>query len=239
VSGRLVSVIVPFHGSAPYLDEAVRSVLDQTYRPLEVILVSDGSSEVGAEIARRLVAGRAQMRLLHLPDNRGPAAARNRGLEDAAGDFITFLDADDCMVPERIAVQVAHLTDRPQVDIVLGAEELIVEPGAPSTLERREPAGPSFHTMSMMLRPAALERVGRFDPQYRVAEDLDWLFRASAAGLVIEKLDRVLTRHRLHADNLSYRSGEIKAAIVRSLRRQLVIRRKNPHVSGHGHHPVL
>jgi glycosyltransferase involved in cell wall biosynthesis len=242
VTQPLVSAIIPFHDAAPYLEEAVRSVLDQTYRPIEVLLVSDGAAATGVHIAQRLVAEHGELRFLGLPDNRGPAAARNRGLADAAGAFVTFLDADDCMLPSRVAVQVEHLTDRPEVHVVMVAEELIVEPDAPAWARHRlglRTAARYFHTMSMMVRRTAFARVGLFDPAYRLGEDLDWLFRASAAGLVIEKLDRVLTRHRLHSNNLSYRTGETRTAIIRSLRRQLASRRERGHASGHGSHPLL
>jgi len=242
VSSELVSVVVPFHDTARYLEDAVQSVVHQTYRPIEVLLVEDGASGEMAEVARRLLIRHAELRLLQLPDNLGPAAARNRGIEDSAGAFVTFLDADDCMLPGRVAVQVAYLTDRPEVDVVLAAEELVVEPNAPPWASRRNDsgrAGPRFHTMSMMARRAAFERTGRFNAEYRVGEDLDWLFRASGAGLVIERLDHVLTRHRMHADNLSYRTRDIRGAIIRSLRQQLAKRRENGHVAGHGDHPVL
>ena len=242
MTGALVSIVIPFHDAAPYLPEAVRSVLVQTYQPIEVLLVSDGAAPTGVEMAQRLVAEHGALRLLRLPDNRGPAAARNRGLAGAAGTFLTFLDADDCMLPSRVAVQAEYLADRPEVHVVLGAEELIVEPDAPAWARRRfalRKAARYFHTMSMMVRRIAFERVGLFDPAYRLGEDLDWLFRASAAGLVIEKLDRVLTRHRLHSDNLSYRTGETRTAIIRSLRRQLANRRERGHAPGHGSHPLL
>ena len=242
MTGALVSVVIPFHDGAPYLEEAVRSVLAQAYEPIEVLLVSDGAAPIGVEVAQRLAADHGALRLLGLPDNRGPAAARNRGLADAAGTFLTFLDADDCMLSSRVAVQVAHLTDRPEVDVVLGAEDLIIEPGTPEWARRRfalRKADQHFHTMSLMARRTAFERVGLFDPEYRLGEDLDWLFRAAAAGLAIEKLDRILTRHRLHSDNLSYRTAETQTAIIRSLRRLLTSRRERGHVPRHGRHPLL
>jgi glycosyltransferase involved in cell wall biosynthesis len=244
VSGALVSVIVPFYNSERYVGEAIRSVLAQTYRPLELLLVDDGSTDDSADIARSLAVAHAELHLLRLPENQGPAAARNRGLADARGDFITFLDADDCMVRERLALQVRYLTERSGVGLVLCAEELVFEPDAPLTSIRRRQSrgpGPRYHMMSMMVRRRALELVGGFDPSYRVAEDLDWLFRASVAGIVVEKIDRVLTRHRLHGNNLSYRTAwkEIEAAMIRSLRSRLLERRRDESVTGVGHHPVL
>ena len=241
MSPGLVSVIVPFRDAERYLGEAIESVLAQTYRPLELLLVDDGSADGGVGIASSRASMHAEVRLLRLPESRGPAAARNHGLAHARGDLITFLDADDAMLRERLAWQVRHLAEHPRVDVVLSAEELVLEPDAPPESVRRRHArgpGPRFHTMSMMVRRNAFDRVGGFDPSYRVGEDLDWLFRASAAGLVVAKVDRVLTRHRLHRDNLSHRTHEIKAAIIRSLHTRLLERRRDGSLPGHGHHPV-
>jgi glycosyltransferase involved in cell wall biosynthesis len=242
VRPELVSVIVPFHNSERYLGEAIRSVLAQTYRPLELLLVDDGCSDGSASIASTLASEHTEIRLLALPENRGPAAARNRGLADARGGLLTFLDSDDLMLRERLAWQVRYLTDNPGVDVVLCAEELAVEPDAPpETVRPRDSRGPGprFHTMSMMARRRTFAIVGGFNPSYRVGEDLDWLFRASAAGLVVGKLDRVLMRRRLHGANLSSRTREIKAAILRSVRQRLAERKSDDFPAGHGHHPVL
>ena len=230
MSPELVSVVVPFQNSERYLREAIESVLAQTYRPLELLLVDDGCSDGSTGIARGLASKHPHLRLLRLPENRGPAAARNRGLADASGGLITFLDADDSMLRERLARQVCYLNEHPGVDVVLCAEELTMEPDAlPESIPRRPVRGSGlrFHTMSMMVRRRAFDRVGGFDPSYRLAEDLDWLFRASAAGLVVGKLDQVLTRHRLHHGNLSHRTHEIKAAIIRSLRNRLLERSRD------------
>jgi glycosyltransferase involved in cell wall biosynthesis len=241
VSPALVSVIVPFHDAERHLDDAVRSVLDQTYRPLELLLVDDGSTDGGARVAARWASTHREPRLLRLPENRGPAPARNRGLAEARGALLTFLDADDAMLPERLACQVRYLAEHPRVDLVLGAEELAADPDAPPEMLRRRTArgpGPRFHVMSMMVRRHAFRVVGGFDPSFRVAEDLDWLFRARTAGLVVGTLDRVLTRHRLHRGNLSYRTHEINAGILRSLRQRLRERQGNGPSAGQRHRPV-
>jgi glycosyltransferase involved in cell wall biosynthesis len=241
VSPDRVSVIVPIHDAERYLDEAVQSILEQMYRPLELLLVDDGSTDGSARIASSLASTHPEIQLLQLRENLGPATARNRGLAQARGAFITFLDADDAMLTERLAWQVRYLGEHPGVDLVLGAEELAIEPDAPPEMIRRRRArgpGPRFHVMSMMARRDAFRVVGGFDPSYRVAEDLDWLFRARAAGLVVGTLDRVLTRHRLHQGNLSYRTHEINAGILRSLRQRLRERQHDDIPARQRHHPV-
>jgi glycosyltransferase involved in cell wall biosynthesis len=242
VTAALVSVITPFYNSERYLADAIDSVLAQTYRPLELLLVDDASTDGSADIARRMVVAHDEVRLLSLSDNLGPAGARNVGLAEARGDFITFLDADDLMLRERVDVQLACLTEHPDLDAVLGAQTVTMEADAPpERVRRHQSRGPrsEFHIMSMMVRRRALDRVGGFDPSYRVAEDLDWLFRASAAHLEIGKIDAVLTRRRVHASNLSHRARDIQAAMIRSLRNRLLERRRDEVAQGHRHHPVL
>ena len=228
MTSSLVSVIMPIYNADRYVSEAIQSVLAQSYRSFELLLVDDASTDRSAEIAEDLAATYPAIRLLHLAENRGPAAARNLALVEAEGGYITFLDADDVMPPQRLALQVHYLTAHPDADVIIGAEESVIEADAPRELLRRRRSqgdGTHFYIMSMMMRRRAMGRVGGFDPSYRVAEDLDWLFRASAAGLVVEKMDAVLTLHRLHASNLSVRTRDIQASILRSLRTRLVERR--------------
>jgi glycosyltransferase involved in cell wall biosynthesis len=230
VTAGLVSVIVPFYNAERYLRQAVESVLAQTYRPLELFLVDDASTDGGADIASSMTGTWSEVQLRRLPENQGPAAARNVGLAEVRGDFITFLDADDVMVDDRLALQVGYLTEHPHVDVVLGAEVATIEADAPWELlgrRRSRGSGPHFHIMSMMVRRCAFDRVGGFDPSYRVAEDLDWLFRSSVAGLSVGRIDTILTRHCMHAGNLSYATREIQAGMIRSLRERLHERRRD------------
>jgi glycosyltransferase involved in cell wall biosynthesis len=223
VSGDLVSVIVPFFNAERFLQDAIESVLIQHYRPLDVILVNDGSTDGSGPLAKQVVAVRPGVRLLQLTTNRGPSAARNEGLSEAAGSYVTFLDADDVMLPDRVSSQVAYLAQHPEVDVVLCGEELVLEAGAPHDLiRRRSPQGGSHpHIMSMMVRRSAFDRVGAFEPSLTVGEDLDWLFRAGRARLGVGQIDKVLTRRRMHEGNLSYRTADIQHAMLRSLRHLL------------------
>jgi glycosyltransferase involved in cell wall biosynthesis len=221
-----VSVIVPFYDAERYLGEAIESVLAQTLPAHQLLLVDDASRDGSAEVAARYASARAEIALLRLERNGGPAAARNAGLAAAQGELVTFLDADDRMLPERLELQAAHLRAHPRIDGVVCGEEVVDDP--PASRPRAEPRARRngrFHTMSLMLRRSSLERVGRFDPSYRVAEDLDFLYRAAAAGLVIDAVDRVLTRRRLHDANLSYDTDAIRSGILRSLRSRIAEKR--------------
>lgn len=101
-----VSIIIPVYNGARWLAQTIQSALDQTWREREIVVVDDGSTDNSAEIARRFAT--AGVALVHQP-NRGASAARNTGLRSASGEFIQFLDADDLLAPDKIALQMAVL----------------------------------------------------------------------------------------------------------------------------------
>ncbi len=111
----LVSVIIPCYNSEKWVAEAVESCLNQTHHPIEIIVLDDGSTDGSLEILHSFG---SKIRLETGP-NRGANVARNRGLELAHGEYIQFLDADDYLLPDKIANQVSYLIST-NVDIVYG-----------------------------------------------------------------------------------------------------------------------
>src|SRR5262245_5620608 len=103
-SGPAVSVVIPTYGHADYLLATLKSVFAQSFTDHEIILVDDGSPDNTAHVVRPLVEA-GQVRYLEQP-HRGPAAARNRGIREARGEFIAMLDDDDLWPPEKLQWQV-------------------------------------------------------------------------------------------------------------------------------------
>lgn len=106
----LVSVIIPCYNAAPWLEESIASVRAQTWRRYEIVLVDDGSTDGSGALADRLAA--ADMRVVH-QENRGICVALNRGLAGAQGDFVEYLDADDILAPDKLAIQLERLRGLP------------------------------------------------------------------------------------------------------------------------------
>ena len=105
-----VSIIIPVHNGSQYLERCLSAIESSSYRSYEVILVDDGSTDDSAEIARRHGA-----RVIRLSHRSGPAAARNRGSEEAKGDILFFVDADIVIKKETIARMVDDFNEKPDV----------------------------------------------------------------------------------------------------------------------------
>src|SRR4026207_773633 len=121
----LVSVIVPVYNGRRYLRAALESVFAQTYRPIEVIVVDDGSVDDSGTIAQSF----PEVRYMH-QTNQGVAAARNNGIDAAQGEFFALLDQDDLWATDKLKVQVDYFLNHPDVGYTLTQQKFFLEPGA-------------------------------------------------------------------------------------------------------------
>jgi glycosyltransferase involved in cell wall biosynthesis len=217
----LVSVVLPVHNGERYLEDALVSVLAQTYQPAEVIVVDDGSADASADIAASL-----GVRCIRQPRG-GTAAARNAGLAAARGACIAHMDADDLWEPRKLELQVAALAGDPGLDAVGGhlVEFFSPELDAESRTRMRPPRGPmpGHLLQAMLIRRESHERVGPFETRWQVAQDMSWYMRAVEAGFRIRVLPDLVLKRRLHGRNKGIverdRSGQrleiLKAALDR------------------------
>lgn len=216
MKGPLASVVIPVHNGERFLSQALQSVLNQDYEPVEVIVVDDGSTDRSALIARSFEG----LVYVHQP-NRGPAAARNAGIARARGEFVAFLDHDDVMPPAALSVRIGHLLEHPNVGCTLGNMEAFFEPGSPRPrwLPANEASSPvPVSCSSLVARRSAIERVGGFDETFEFGEDQDWLIRAREAGVEIAVLPEVVLRRRIHDANMSHDNRESSRWILRSIK---------------------
>ncbi len=162
--GPKVTVIVPAFNAEQTIAHAVGSVLRQTWPNLEVIVVDDASTDRTSEVVRSICETDSRVRLFALCDNRGTYPARNLGVEHALGEFVTVLDADDWMHPDRIAVQVRHLLGHPQV---IANQTSLIRVSPRGMVVRKSIACGDFIGMnyaSLLIRRATLADIGGWDP---------------------------------------------------------------------------
>lgn len=204
MSAFLVSCIVPVFNGERYLSEALDSILTQTYAPVELIVVDDGSTDGTAAV---LAAYSERVRALWQP-NAGPAAAHNRGLRAAQGEFVAFLDADDLWHREKLARQMARFEARPELDACVSQVQNFWVPELAEEAERyrhhriTRPL-PGYCSGTLLARRALFEKLGPFDAGLEHAAAVRWFLRAIEHGAVIELIPEALLSRRLHERNRS------------------------------------
>jgi glycosyltransferase involved in cell wall biosynthesis len=178
-----VSVIIPTFNRAQKVRRAVSSVLDQTFKDFEVIVIDDGSSDETVDL---LEGFRDRITIISHPENLGVSAARNSGIRASRSPFIAFLDSDDYWLPEKLETQVRYFRENPDA-IACQTEEIWVRNGVRVNPWKKhiKPSGDIFEQSlklclvspsAVMLKRSLLDEVGLFDETFPVCEDYDlWL----------------------------------------------------------------
>jgi glycosyltransferase involved in cell wall biosynthesis len=205
-----VSIVMPAYNTARFIRAAIDSVLAQTYRNFELIVVDDRSPDNCAAICRSY--SDIRLRLVSLPENRGLAGARNAGMEVAQGEFIGFLDSDDVAVPDRLALQLAYFDSHPNCILLGGGYRRMHEDGTLLPGENLFPLpSPAIRPMLLLRNnfnasTITLRRSALPDGGFRsiFAEDYDFISRMTASSTgEMANLPVVLTHYRINPGSLS------------------------------------
>jgi glycosyltransferase involved in cell wall biosynthesis len=208
----LVSVIIPAFNSAQFLADAVESVFAQTYSAVECIVIDDGSTDHTQELLSELLKLHPGLKTAK-KNNGGLSSARNMGMRESTGVFISFLDADDALIPDKIERQVAFLDAYPDVGLVYGDYLIATETLRPVemyTTEMPRELEPIdslcyrnwFAPMVPLVRRTVTNRVGEFDEELAGAEDWDYWIRCAKVAQ-IAYLPGVVSVYRIHPGQLS------------------------------------
>ena len=200
----LIGCIVPVFNGESYLAEALNSIVKQTYRPLEIIVVDDGSTDTTA-----VVAARYGDQISYIRQNRaGAPASRNLGLTMAQGEFVAFLDADDLWHPDKLTRQIECFEARLEIDLCVTHVQNFWIPELKEEAERfrdhrlTRPV-PGYVTQTLLARRILFDRVGPFNTALQVGDAQDWFLRAAEQGASMRLLSDVLVYRRLHRSNFS------------------------------------
>ena len=196
----LISVIIPVYNGEKFIGEAVKNILSQNYPAIELIIVDDGSTDQTKSIIEQIP---HDIRYFHQP-NEGPASARNRGIRDASGDFIAFLDADDFWPDNNLHLLMAEIEKDREADVVRGYAQLFKNTD-PGQLEYLGNPKDSFadYIGAALYRRVAFQKVGLFDTALKFGEDTDWYNRAREMNLNVKRLEVVTLMVKRHGKNMT------------------------------------
>jgi glycosyltransferase involved in cell wall biosynthesis len=223
VTKDLVSVIIPVYNGERFLAEAIDSVLAQTYSPVELIVLNDGSTDSSAQIVARYG---ARVRH-HYQANAGLAAAQNAGARLARGSFISYLDADDLWLANKLECQVLAFECEPDLDVVFGHVQQFQDPEGKGDSKMVGAPMPGYSTGTMLMRRGAFFDIGPFDEKWRVGEFVEWYIRALERGVRSSMLPDVVMQRRIHDRNMGISLRKHQRDYLRILKASLDRRRSS------------
>ncbi|MBW1790042.1 MAG: glycosyltransferase family 2 protein [Deltaproteobacteria bacterium] len=206
----LISVVIPVFNGERFLKVSLDSIFGQSYRPLEVIVIDDGSTDGTQQVVKQYPEKIRYRR----QDNSGAPSARNRGIGLAKADFISFADADDLWHPAKLERQMARLEAEPTLDVVVVHAQNFWMPELAREYERvkdqrRSKAIPAYISAAMLVRRRVFESVGVFSASMRHADGTAWFLRARDKDVAVALLRDVLIFRRMHKLNTSrVKAGE-------------------------------
>ena len=192
-----ISVIVPVFNGEKYLAETLKSIIQQTCPPAEIIVVDDGSTDHSAQVAETF----PDVRVLRNP-HRGLANTLNTGVRAASGALLTFLDADDRWLPNKLDIQLRTMTAQPCYDVVFGhSQRFDMRQLNGVTHEVMGSVMPGICKSTMMIWRSAFMRVGFFSEAPELHDFVDWYSRALEAELRTLMLPDIVYERRSHDAN--------------------------------------
>lgn len=224
-----VSVVISTYNRAHFVSDAIDSVLNQTFKDLEIVVVDDGSTDNTRQVLEKYGDS------IHYvyQENKGRAEARNTGIKFAKGEYIAFLDDDDMWLPQKLEKQVVFLNAHPDIGLVHTFTKVIDEGGKPlrkatkhhlKLYKKAIKMGYAYEGMSQlcimflsttMVRKWCFDKVGLFDPNIPAFEDWDFYLRLALKypiGTIKESLVK-FRQHKTHTSNDEFTQGRIRTSL--------------------------
>lgn len=223
-----VSVLLAVYNGAQHLEESLRSIMTQSLREIEIVVVDDCSTDSTPEILARLAAEDPRIRVLRAPQNLKLAGALNLGLENVRAPLVARMDHDDISLPERLAVQKRFLDAHPAVTLLATSLEWMDGDGRTyrRSVRSRDSAALSWQLRfgmhlahpTFMFRPWMPDGTPlRYDPAFQVTEDYELVNRLILAGAGVACIPDVLLRYRFHAGSVSRQRAKLQREEARRL----------------------
>jgi len=212
----IVTVFMAAYNAEEFIEKSVISILDQSFKNFELIIVNDGSTDNTVGLIEQIKDPR--IKLVHNKENIGLQATRNRLLDLATGKYIAILDSDDIASPDRLEAQVSFLEDHSEIALCGGHADVIDENNKPTGIKYIQPCdetlevfmlfGNPFINSSVLFRRDVFVQLGGYR-DYAPAEDFD-LFARIAAKHKIANLNKTLVKYRIHQSNISKKENSLQ-----------------------------
>lgn len=203
INNNLIDVIVPFYNGEKFIDQAIASILKQSYKNLRIIAVNDGSTDSSLQIVSTLASIHTNIKVVDRPHH-GISITLNEALNHVTAQWLAFLDCDDLWHPEKLAKQLDCLIENPAVDLCFTQ---LTEFNDSKKLSRhyfaRTEAFNGIVKSALLCRASVFKKVGGFDEETQIGDFIQWFGRCQIQGIYHISLPEVLTYRRVHDSNMS------------------------------------
>ncbi len=207
------TVIMPAYNAAVYLSQTIESVLSQTFKDFELIIIDDGSTDDTATIASNYQKKDKRIKLVR-QSNQGVSTTRNKGINNSNSQYIAFIDADDKWFPQNLSWHFQHLENNPKLGVSYAKVEFLQPDGSHTgkigrgRLSNLQPQhflyeNPTMTVSNLTIRRQVFKEIGCFDCTMSYSEDLDFLFRVACSNWIIKGIDKILLGYRTTQGGLS------------------------------------
>ena len=218
----LVSVIMAAKNVDKYISEAIDSVINQTYKNWELIVVDDGSNDNTPSILENYARNNNKIKVLHNETSTGQAIARNTAVQNSNGYFLAILDADDVAMPDRLEHQVNFLVNNPKILAIGGHAEIIDANGKSLGIKRKAMnidairfsllLQNQFIHSTMMIRREIFDGFGGYNNDFLYAEDYDLWSRIIEKNIIVN-IDKVLSKFRIQPGSVTMMTNTQKVQL--------------------------
>ena len=220
-----ISVIMSAYNSERYITQAIESILNQTFKDFEFIIINDASTDKTLNIIKKYAKKDKRIKIINKKTNSGAADSRNKGLKISKGEYIAIMDADDISLPERFKIQYNYLEDNPKIFLVGGSYELIDSKGNklnevitslnPQEVAELLPKKNIIHNPTVMLRNIG---VPRYRIKFEQGEDYDLWLRFLTEGKKLSVLLNIIIKYRFHPNSYTTLSNKKQTLFVEKAR---------------------
>jgi glycosyltransferase involved in cell wall biosynthesis len=229
----LVSIVIPCFNQAHFLKEAIESVIRQTYRSFEIIVVNDGSTDETSQVAKSF-----ESVILIEQNNQGLSTSRNNGLKKCNGEFLVFLDADDVILPNALEIGVEALKEHPNCVFVSGLCQLVDETGKPRwTIQPTAYSDDYYESLlrsnfiwspsNVMYRSELFRRISAFNDKLNPVADYELYLRITREFAVFHH-SQIVTNYRQHQSSMSQNYKMMLDSVLKVYEKQEQFIKSNP-----------
>jgi glycosyltransferase involved in cell wall biosynthesis len=227
MNSNLVSVIMPVFNAERYVEEAVRSVLSQTYKRIELICINDKSTDGSLSI---LESFGSEIMFVNNEKNCGTAKSRNKGVRVARGEFLAFIDNDDIWESNKLEVQMTQFQNNPDLDVSFSYMQCFISPEIGEQVKNLRYCPPDplpgYIPSTVVVKRTSFDKVGYFDSRWKNGESFAWILKAKEVGLKLEVVEDVLVKRRIHESNKGILAPSTSKSDYLRIIRESVNRRK-------------